>query len=389
MVPEGGEPAADQRRLILAGLDPTDVRTLDGQLTTALSATGAVTVSLDALEEVLDEVRRSREAGAFPAVLAGARFSDREMARLARGLGNRQGVAPLVALVSAPLEELIEAALAEGCCDVLVRGRTTPDDLVRALRCSFEASRRERAEARLKIRLLEPTAPAALLAEARRFVGLGRTAAAASHDLNNLLQPILGYSELLLGTLEADTRAANYARHIERSAQLAIALVRRVLSIGRDGDEPLAPWEGDRRLEEMRDLIGWVTGSTVELKLEPGAPGTEILLRDGVLEQVVLNLAANARDAMPSGGVLALRSRLEDDGAHWTLEVEDAGAGIPTADLERLFEPGYTTKPKGKGTGLGLWIVRGLVEEAGGRVHVESTPGQGTRVRVRVPVAKR
>jgi signal transduction histidine kinase len=385
-VPPEPQPASDQRRLVLAGLDGLDRVALESLLPSALGATGAVLVERAEVEGALEEVGRGREAGALTAVLVGARAGERELVRLARGLGNRSGPIPVVVLLSAALSEQVELALSEGCSDVLVRGRANADDLVRALRCSFEIARRERAEERLRMRLLEPTAPAGLLAEARHLVGLGRTLSATGHDLNNLLQPVLGYSELLLGTLEPDTRAAYYAQQIERSAQLAAALVNRILASSRHGGPAAAPVEADERLRGSEDLVRWALGPERELKVSTGASGMKVRLRDGALEQVLLNLSANARDALPPGGRLTLRTRSE--GAEtWRLEVEDTGNGIPADSLGRVLEAGFTTKPAGKGSGLGLWIVRGLIEEAGGTLTLESLEGQGTTVTVRLPAA--
>ena len=382
------EPTVDQRRVILVGLDTADRRAVEALLVTALGATGSRRVEQPTADHALGELRRSREAGALPAILVGSQVTERDLLRLARTLGNRDGPVPIVVFLAAPVEELAEAAFAQGCSDVLVRGRATADDMVRALRCAFEIARRERAEERLRLRLLEPTAPAELLDEARRFVGLGRMLAATSHDLNNLLQPILGYTELLRGSVEPDTRAGNYARQIDRSAQVASSLVRRILASGRRAEAPAAAVEADRNLLEMEDLVRWVVGSGVELRLAAGAPGAEVVVAEGALEQVLLNLATNARDAMGLAGRLDLRSRVEA-GSTWVLEVEDSGAGIPADRIERLFEPGFSTKPSDRGSGLGLWIVRGLVEEAGGRVSVRSSEGEGTVIAVRVPLSGR
>lgn len=377
-------PASDQRRLVLAGLDALDRRVLESLLPIALGATGAVMVERDDVEEALEEVGRGREAGSLTALIAGARAGERELVRLARAIGNRSGPIPVVALLPAALPDQVEAALSEGCADVLVRGRSSADDLVRALRCAFEIARRERAEERLRMRLLEPTAPPNLIAEARRFVGLGRTLGATGHDLNNLLQPVLGYAELLLGTLDADTRAHHYAQQIDRSARLATDLVGRILAAVRDGGQPGPPEEADRCLLRSEPLVRWALGVGRELVVAAGAPGLEVRLRGGALEQVLLNLAANARDALAPGGRLVLRTLPEGPGT-WRLEVEDSGRGIAADRLPHVLEPGYTTKPAGKGSGLGLWIVRGLVEEAGGTLTVESAEGQGTTVIVRLP----
>jgi len=381
----GGEPVADQRRLVLTELDSGDRRVLDGLLPTIVGATGATVLERPGAQDAITEVERSRSAGAFPAVLVGARVGERDLARLARGLGNRSGPVPLVVLLPVAVETLLEGSLAEGACDVLVRTGLTVDDVVRALRYAFEIARRERAEDRLRLRLLQPTVPSSLLEESRRYVGLGRTLAATSHDLRNLLQPVLGYAELLLGSLEPATRTAHYARQIERSSRLAVGMVSRLLATGRDPGGPPMPHEADLLLARGEDLVRWVLGPLVELLLEPGAPGFEVAVREGALEQVILNLATNARDAMPDGGRLIVRSSV--DGRKWRLDVEDSGGGIPEERLPHLFEAGYTTKEPGQGSGLGLWIVRGLVEEAGGEIAIESAAGFGTKVVIRIPQA--
>jgi len=381
----GREPGADQRRLILAELDPVDRTVLDGILQTVVGATGATVVERAGIEDVLEEVERSRSLGAFPAVLAGSRTGERELHRLARALGNREGTVPLVVWLPVLAPDPVEEALGLGACDVLGRSRASADDLVRALRYAFEVARRERAESRLRLRLLQPAVPASWLDESYRYVGLGRTLAATSHDLNNLLQPVLGYAELLLASVEPETRNAHYARQIERSGRLALSLVSRLLATARYPSAPPLPIEADSQLARAEDLVRWVLGSLNDLVLEPLAPGRKVVLREGALEQIVLNLATNARDAMEEGGRVIVRSTAE--GRYWRLEVEDSGVGIPESRLPHLFEAGYTTKGTGKGSGLGLWIVRGLVEEAGGEIAIESVTGRGTRVVVRLPLA--
>jgi len=381
------EPVVDQRRLVLAGLDPVDQRQIEGALRMAIGATGAIPIRVDAFEALLAEVRRSREAGALPAVLAGSAFGERELGRLARALGDRRPPVPVVAMLPGPLEELAESALACGCCDVLVRGRLSADDLVRALRLAFEVSRRERAEERLKIRLLEPAAAVPVPStELRRFVALGRALLGVSHDLNNLLQPVVGYAELLMGSLDPDTRPAHYARQVDRSARLAAALVRRLLESGRDHGNPPRPVDADQRLAAIEELLRAVVGRGVDLELELGAADAEVLVREAVLEQIALNLAANARDAMPGGGRLTLATRAH--GGTWTLEVTDTGAGVPDEVAERLFDEGVTTKPAAEGGGLGLWIVRGLVDEASGQVSITHSPAGGAVAVVTLPAVR-
>lgn len=388
--PESGEaaPVGDQRRLVLAALDPTDRLALAGLVALAVGATGAVVVERETAQEGLDEVRRGREAGALPVLLLGSRAGERDLARLARALGNRDGTVPMILFAPAPLELLAEVALSEGCADVLVRGRVSADGLVRSLRLAFEIARRTRAEEGLRARPAvgaEP-APPDLLAEARRFAALGRTVSAITHDLNNLLQPVLGYAELLQGTLEPGSRARRYAEQIERSARLAVALLGRALPTVRDRGEAPEAVVADERVLSLEELLRALVGRRLELEVAPGAPGARVVVRPGALEQILLNLAANGRDAMVEGGRLSIRTAVDHDG-QWCLEVEDSGVGISAERMARLFEPGVSTKPAGKSGGLGLWIVRSLVEEAGGRLEMHSAEGRGTLVRLRLPLA--
>jgi PAS domain S-box-containing protein len=226
---------------------------------------------------------------------------------------------------------------------------------------------------------------AALLAEARHFAGLGRLLAGAAHDGNNLLTPLLGYCDLLLAGLPAGGDLERYAMEIERSARRTADLLRRLLERSRGRPQEFQPVQADEALVEFAGLLRSLVGGSIELSESFSAPGLAVALREGQIEQVVLNLVANARDAMPAGGRLALRTTSDLDRI-WALEIQDSGVGIPPDNVERLFEPEFTTKAVGKGTGLGLWIVRSIVQEAGGRIRISSLPGKGTTVRIELPV---
>ena len=225
---------------------------------------------------------------------------------------------------------------------------------------------------------------AALLAEARHFAGLGRLLAGAAHDGNNLLTPLLGYCDLLLAGLPPGSDLERYAMEIERSARRTADLLRRLLERSRGLPQEIRPVLADQALAEVAGLLQSLVGSAIEFSASLAAPGLAVALREGQIEQLVLNLAANARDAMPGGGRLELRTSSES-GRAWALEVADSGVGIPPENLDRLFDPEFTTKAVGKGTGLGLWIVRSIVQESGGRIRISSQPGKGTTVRIELP----
>jgi two-component system cell cycle sensor histidine kinase/response regulator CckA len=223
-----------------------------------------------------------------------------------------------------------------------------------------------------------------LTAEARHFAGLGRFLAGAAHDCSNLLTPLLGYCELILAKLPEDSPLIGYAREIERSARLAAELMHRLRDTARNQPVLGGTVLPDRCLIDLAGLLRSLVGSGIELVEDLRAGELEVPVRAGEIEQIVLNLAANARDAMPLGGRLTLRSRAEE-GPSWILEIEDSGGGITPENLGRLFDPAFTTKAVGKGTGLGLWIVRSIVERAGGTVGIRSALGHGTTVRVEIP----
>ncbi len=225
---------------------------------------------------------------------------------------------------------------------------------------------------------------AALLAEAKHFAGLGRLLAGAAHDGNNLLTPLLGYCDLLLAGLPAGSDSARYATEIERSARRAADLLRQLLERSRGRSQEIRPVLADRALAEIAGLLRSLVGGGIEFSERLAAPGLEVALREGQIEQLALNLAANSRDAMSGGGRLELRT-CSEKGRVWALEVEDSGVGIPTENLDRIFDPLFTTKATGEGTGLGLWIVRSIVQETGGRIRVSSSPGKGTTVRIELP----
>ena len=252
-----------------------------------------------------------------------------------------------------------------------------------------EAAGDGRGAGRLRLVLLrdrrETAEHAALLADARQYAGLGRLLAGAAHDGNNLLTPLLGYCELLLAGLPAGGEMERYALEIERSARRTADLLRSLLERSRGQEQEIRPLLADRALGEIAGLLRSLVGRSVELAERFEAPGVAVALREGQLEQLILNLAANARDAMPGGGRLTIRTRVEGDRC-WVLEIEDGGVGISAGDLERIYDPRFTTKAAGKGTGLGLWIVRTIVQEAGGRIRILSQPGQGTVVRIELPV---
>ena len=225
------------------------------------------------------------------------------------------------------------------------------------------------------------------LRQAQKMEALGRVAGGVAHDFNNLLTVILGSADLLDRRLAGDDPQRPVVDRIAGAAERAAALTGQLLAFSRR--QVLRPAVVDlgasvqRGAEMLRRLIG----EDVTLSLELAPTPLPIRADPVQLEQVLLNLAINARDAMPDGGTLTLRVLVDLPGRRACLEVEDTGEGMDLATLEHVFEPFYTTKGPGQGTGLGLAMVYGIVTQSGGDIAVESHPGRGSIFRVKLPLA--
>jgi len=239
------------------------------------------------------------------------------------------------------------------------------------------------------------------LRSARAIEAVGRLAGGIAHDFNNLLTAISGYAELILMDFDAGAvPSRDSAEQIARAAGRAASLTAQLLAFSRK--QVLRPQVIDLNMVVggMATMVARMLGEDVILstELDPGAAST--LADPTQVEQVVLNLALNARDAMPDGGSLVIRTapfelgehdeRPHPDlepGSYVTLSVCDTGVGIEPELIETVFEPFFTTKAVGEGTGLGLATVHGIVSQSGGVIWVESTPGEGTTFTVCLPLA--
>ena len=236
------------------------------------------------------------------------------------------------------------------------------------------------------------------LRHALKMEAIGRLAGGVAHDFNNLLMPILGYSEMIAARAAPGSEAAGHAREIERAARRAAGLTRQLLAFSRHRVTEPCILDLNETLAEVDLMLRRLLGTDVELESIPGSRAGRVLADPGQIEQVLVNLTINARDAMPRGGRLTLETRdvvLEADaaaahpglapGAWVTLSVSDEGEGMSDEVKARIFDPFFTTKSIGKGTGLGLSTVHGLVQQAGGQIEVDSAPGRGTTFRIWLP----
>jgi two-component system, cell cycle sensor histidine kinase and response regulator CckA len=230
---------------------------------------------------------------------------------------------------------------------------------------------------------------------AQKMEAIGQLAGGIAHDFNNVLTAILGYSEVLLDRILDDPSLAADVTEIKTAGERAARLTRQLLAFGRK--QPLAPEVVDLNeiLAELQKMLARVIGEDVRLDIATAPNLDHVKVDPGQIEQVIMNLAVNARDAMPRGGTLRIATanvRLDPEsaarhivgapGRYVALTVRDTGCGIPPDVLSHVFEPFFTTKPVGKGTGLGLATVYGIVRQSGGQITIDSAPQQGTTVTV-------
>jgi two-component system, cell cycle sensor histidine kinase and response regulator CckA len=226
----------------------------------------------------------------------------------------------------------------------------------------------------------------AQLHQAQRLESVGRLAGGVAHDFNNLLTVIVAYAEMLLPELP-DPVLQEEVRQIHSAAERATALTRQLLLFSRHEVSDPRPVQPTRVLQGLESLLRRTLGEDVTLTTSYATDAT-VEIDPAGLEQVVVNLAVNARDAMPTGGDLTIQTRADVEAGTMEVVVADTGQGMPTDVAAQAFEPFFTTKQPDRGTGLGLPTVHGIVEQAGGSVRLDSRPGEGTAVRISLPVAE-
>jgi len=224
--------------------------------------------------------------------------------------------------------------------------------------------------------------------QAQKMEAVGRLAGGIAHDFNNILTAIQGYAALLNSGFKPDDPRSEDAREILKASERASNLTRQLLAFSRR--QVLAPkiLAANAVIEGMSGMLRRLVGADVRLQLSLAPNLPAILADQGQMEQILMNLAVNARDAMPKGGTLTISTHDETGTppqANVRIGVSDTGEGMPPEVVRRIFEPFFTTKPKDKGTGLGLSTVYGIVKQSGGNVQVTSEPGVGTLFEITLP----
>jgi signal transduction histidine kinase len=238
------------------------------------------------------------------------------------------------------------------------------------------------------------------LLQSQKTEAVGRLTGGIAHEFNNLLTAILGYTNLLLGRVPSDSSLHRDLEQVEKAGNRAATLTRQLLSFSRRQMQELKPVNLNTIVLDMQRMLQPILGSTIRLTT-PLDPALGIVIADPAqIEQVIMNMAVNARDAMPHGGELTIATAnvcVDDDmarqhpetapGSYVRLTVGDTGVGMSDEVKARLFDPFFTTKAVGQGTGLGLSTCIGIVKQTGGFIDVDSTPGKGTTFHVFLPQA--
>jgi CheY-like chemotaxis protein len=237
---------------------------------------------------------------------------------------------------------------------------------------------------------------AAQLRQSPKMEAIGQLAAGVAHDFNNILTVIFGYSRLL--GEQTKGQEANYAREIENAAMRAAQLVRQLLTFARRHVSQATPTDVNDVLKDVTNMLKRLIGENIALELVLGSDLAPIVADRGMLEQAIMNLVVNARDAMPSGGRLTISTAAAEVttdnlnrnpearlGRCVCISVADTGCGMPPEILSRIFEPFFTTKEVGKGTGLGLSVVYGIAKQHNGWIDVRTEIGKGSVFELYLP----
>jgi two-component system, cell cycle sensor histidine kinase and response regulator CckA len=241
----------------------------------------------------------------------------------------------------------------------------------------------------------------AQLRQVQKMEAIGQMAGGIAHDFNNILTTLIGYGNLLLMKMARDDPLKVYVDQMLASSQKAAQLTQSLLAFGRKQMIELKPQKVNTIIKGLEKLLVRLLTEDIELRIIPSDVDPTVMADVTQIDQVLMNLATNARDAMPRGGLLTIEIKALENGSSFNnilefdkpgnyalISVSDTGHGMDEQTREKIFEPFFTTKEVGKGTGLGLSIVYGIVKQHDGYIHVESTPGEGTTFYIFLPIVR-
>ncbi len=284
-------------------------------------------------------------------------------------------------------EESAVEAMRAGANDYIIKGnlaRLTPA-IEREIRDVDDRSKCRRAEEQLR--------------QSQKMEVVGELAGGVAHDFNNVLTVILGYCDLVMMKAVLDDSAKEAIEHIRAAAERGSQLTHGLLAFSRKQVLDTKPVNLDEIVQHVENFLVRIIGEDVHLKSIYHDVNLRVMADAGQMEQVLINLAANARDAMPAGGTLTIETFFQETdesfvychglgnpGRYGVISVSDTGVGMDEEIINRIFEPFFTTKEVGKGTGLGMAIVHGIVSQHNGFVYVNSKPGRGTTFKIHIPL---
>ena len=305
-----------------------------------------------------------------------------------QAMRSRQLDLPVIVVSGVIADVVVSALLKEGAADHIVLG-----NLMR-LNAAVERELRSADLRRERIRLEEQ------FRQAQKMEAVGRLAGGVAHDFNNLLTVITGYSDLLLNRGDLQDQQRSALEEIRRAAERGGALTHQLLAFSRK--QPLKPRSVTLNdlVFNIEKLLRRLIGEDIGLVILPGAAEDTVRADPSRLEQVIMNLAVNARDAMPNGGTLTIETSLVEvraqpfakpvglaAGPYVVVSITDTGTGMDQETLSHLFEPFFTTKAQGRGTGLGLATAYGIIRQSGGAIDFTSQPGVGTTAAIYLPAS--
>ncbi|OPY10772.1 MAG: Blue-light-activated protein [Syntrophus sp. PtaB.Bin138] len=239
------------------------------------------------------------------------------------------------------------------------------------------------------------------LRQAQKMEAIGQLAGGVAHDFNNILQAILGYTNMVLFSMGHNDRNYGKLKEVEKAGERAAALTRQLLAFSRRQVLQLGPLDLNQVVDHLMKMLRRLIGENIELSIHPGHALWKVNADRSQIEQVLINLCVNARDAMPDGGRLSIETQnvwLDEDycihhdwakpGRYVLLSITDSGCGMDGETQKKIFEPFFTTKEKSHGTGLGLATVYGVVRQHDGMIQVYSETGKGSRFNVYLPVTE-
>ncbi len=242
----------------------------------------------------------------------------------------------------------------------------------------------------------------AQLLQQQKLDAVGSLACGIAHEFNNLLQTIRGYTQFASESLPSESQAHKDLQHVLSAADRATILTQQLLDFSRVEEVEAQCSSIDQVVQDLVDMLEPLLPEEIEIQLHLDAKSVWAWIDAQHMHQALLNLCLNASDAMPEGGVILIESstgvltdsclvaqpNLHSSSNYICVSVTDTGTGIPEDVQQHVFEPFYTTKEVGKGTGLGLAVTFGVIQQAGGHIELSSTPNHGTTFEIYLPVCR-